>query len=503
MATRIRATSPRTRSTTSITATAAPWPTEPDGSGPALIRIHTADYGNDPVNWEASNTGGTPGAANIPIDTSAPTIPTNLVGHATLNPTTITLTWTASTDSQSNVDHYVVYRNGLAIGTSTTTSYSDTNVQVATSYSYQVSAVNRDGFESGQSAAVTLGVPGIVSYDWPDNQHIEIYFSEPLNPATAGVLSNYVFTGGTFTSVALSRDNTKVTLTTSAAMTTGTGYTVTMNNLTTASGNPLPASQQFSFTYAPQGTGSILREYWTNIGYGTAVSDLTSNPNYPNNPSGRNLLTSFEAPANWADAYGTRIRGYLSPPMTGYYTFWIASDDNGELWLSTDDNPANKVKIAYVTSWTGSRDWANTNNPTQQSAQIYLQAGQRYYVEALQKEGGGGDNLAVRWQLPGGSWENSDSTIPIPGIRLSPYGGVDFTPPDGAGERAGDLHRRQPGQSDLVAGRRSRKRRRPLRDLPRRGTARHVDDHQLHRFEQRDGPGPALVPDFRRELRRL
>ena len=148
-----------------------------------------------------------------------------------------------------------------------------------------------------------------MSKDWPDNRHVEIYFNEPLNPATAGVLSHYAFTGGVFTSVTLSRDNTKVTLTTSAAMTTGAGYTVTMNNVTTASGNPLPASQQFSFSYAPQGTGSILREYWSNIGSGTAVTDLTGNANYPNTPSGRSMLTSFEAPVNWADAYGTRIQG--------------------------------------------------------------------------------------------------------------------------------------------------------------------------------------------------
>ncbi len=409
---------------------AAPWPSQADGDGPALIRIHTADYGNDPANWEASNSGGTPGAANLPIDASAPTAPTSLVGHATLAPDAITLTWSLSSDSQSYVDHYVVYRNGVAIGTSATASYSDTNVTAATNYSYQVSAVNRDGFESGRSTAVTLGVPGIVFYDWPDSRHIEVYFSEPLDPATAGLLSNYLLGSGALSGVALSRANTEVTLTTSAAMTTGAGYTLTMNDLTTASGNQLPASQQFSFTYAPQGTGTILREYWTNIGGGNAVTDLTNNPNYPNNPSGRNLLASFEAPTNWADAYGTRIRGYITPPVTGYYTFWIASDDNGELWLSTDDNPANVVKIAYVTSATGSRDWANSSNPTQQSAQIYLQAGQRYYVEALQKEGGGGDNLAVRWQLPDGSWENNDSTIPIPGIRLSPYGGgIDMTPP--------------------------------------------------------------------------
>ncbi len=407
----------------------APWPTEPDGSGPALIRIHTADYGNDVANWGASNMGGTPGKANLPLDTSAPTVPTNLTGHATISPNKITLNWTASTDSQSNVDHYVVYRNGSAIDTAASTSYSDTNVQTGTNYVYSVSAVNRDGYESGQSATLTAGVPGILSYDWPDSQHVAVYFSEALDPAVAGVLSNYLLGGGTFTAVALSRGNTLVTLTTAAAMTTGAGYTVTMSHLTTASGDVLPTSLQFSFSYAPQGTGSILREYWANIGSGINVADLTSNANYPNNPSGRTLLTSFEAPVNWADDYGTRIQGYLSPPMTGYYTFWIAADDTGELWLSTDDNPANKVKIAYVLVATGSRDWNNSSDPYQKSAQIYLQAGQRYYVEALQKESSGNDNLAVRWQLPDGSWENGDSTIPIPGIRLSPYGGIDFTPP--------------------------------------------------------------------------
>jgi hypothetical protein len=409
--------------------TNTPWPTTTDGRGPALIRIHTADYGNDVSNWTAGNAGGTPGAANIPIDTSAPTVPASLAGCVTLNPEKTTLTWTVSSDDQSNVDHYVVYRNNVAIGTATATSYVDTSMEGITRYAYQVSAVNRDGFESGRSAMVTLGVPGIVSHDCPDNRHIEVYFSEPLSAVTASALSRYVFSGGVLTTVALSRSSTKVTLTTAVAMTADVSYTITMNGLTTLSGSPLPASEQFSITYVPQGAGSILREYWTNIGYGGTVTDLTGNSNYPNNPSGRDLLASFEAPTNWTDAYGTRIRGYLVPPVAGNYTFWIASDDNGELWLSTNDDPANKVKIAYVTSWTGSRDWNNANNPTQRSASIFLQAGQRYYVEALQKEGGGGDNLAVRWQLPDGSWENSDPSIPIPGIRLSPYGGVDFTPP--------------------------------------------------------------------------
>jgi hypothetical protein len=47
---------------------------------------------------------------------------------------------------------------------------------------------------------------------------------------------------------------------------------------------------------------------------------------------------------------------------------------------------------------------------------IALTAGQRYYIEALQKDGGGGDHLAVGWQLPSGTLER-----PIPGTRLSPW----------------------------------------------------------------------------------
>jgi len=46
-----------------------------------------------------------------------------------------------------------------------------------------------------------------------------------------------------------------------------------------------------------------------------------------------------------------------------------------------------------------------------------LTAGQRYYIEALMKEGAGGDNLAVRWQLP-----NSTIEEPISGSRLQLYG---------------------------------------------------------------------------------
>jgi hypothetical protein len=160
-------------------------------------------------------------------------------------------------------------------------------------------------------------------------------------------------------------------------------------------------------------TGSILREYWNNIN-GVTVESLTSNANFPLNPSGKAYLTDyFEAPTNWNDNYGTRIRGFVHPPLTGNYIFWIAGDDNCELWLSSDDKQSHDSLIASVPGFTASREW--TKFTSQQSNAVYLEAGKRYYIEALHKDGTGGDNLSVGWQLPGSTYER-----PIPASRLSP-----------------------------------------------------------------------------------
>ncbi len=153
--------------------------------------------------------------------------------------------------------------------------------------------------------------------------------------------------------------------------------------------------------------GSMLREVWFGIG-GSSLPDLTNNPAYPANPSLTETLTAlFEAPTDWNDNYGQRLRATFIAPLTGNYTFWIASDDASALFLSTDDSPSNRRQIAQVSGWTPSRAWEQSAE--QKSEAIPLVAGRTYYVEALQKEGGGGDNLAVRWLRPDGKDE-----APIP-----------------------------------------------------------------------------------------
>jgi len=159
-------------------------------------------------------------------------------------------------------------------------------------------------------------------------------------------------------------------------------------------------------------TGSILREYWTNLPGEYFITILTSHPDFPDHPSGHEYLHKFEAPSHWGKNYGTRIRGYLHPPLTGAYTFWIAAGDGGELFISPDESPKPRVQIAFA-NVTAPHEWSKDR--AQQSAAINLVAGRKYYLEALQKQGKRDDHLAVAWQGPGRQREV------IPGEFLSPF----------------------------------------------------------------------------------
>jgi hypothetical protein len=165
-------------------------------------------------------------------------------------------------------------------------------------------------------------------------------------------------------------------------------------------------------------TGSILYEWWHGVSGGT-VAALTSHPGYPGSPDGSSDLTDFEAPVDWAENFGARISGYVHPPASGNYRFWICSDDHSQLWLSSDENPANTSLIGQVTGWAQSRQWEDAD--VSPSSQIYLQSGRKYYIEALMAEGTGGDNLAVLWRGPGvGTANPSNGDPPIGGAYLSP-----------------------------------------------------------------------------------
>jgi hypothetical protein len=161
------------------------------------------------------------------------------------------------------------------------------------------------------------------------------------------------------------------------------------------------------------GSGTILAEGFINIP-GDRLVNLASSYSYPSYPDVVAQLNRFEYGPNIDDFYGARVRGYICAPVTGDYIFYISSDNQSELWLSTDQSPLNVRRIANVETQTGFRSYFS--NTSQRSQPIRLIRGARYYIETVHKEGSGTDHLSVAWKLPGGLIEG-----PIPGNRLSPW----------------------------------------------------------------------------------
>lgn len=146
-------------------------------------------------------------------------------------------------------------------------------------------------------------------------------------------------------------------------------------------------------------------------------SSLLSFTNYMNSniPDLTGIVTGFfETPSEFDDGYGERVRGLIVPPLTGTYVFWAAADDQGLVYLSSDESPYNKVPIVFAVN-NLARAWYSA--PAQQSTNIFLEAGKRYYIEGLHSAGTGDDVFAVGWKLPDGTLEQ-----PVPTTRLYPYG---------------------------------------------------------------------------------
>ncbi|MBN2000345.1 DNRLRE domain-containing protein [candidate division KSB1 bacterium] len=98
------------------------------------------------------------GWAGPVTDDTPPSIPQNLLATV-ISETQVDLTWDPSTDEESGVSRYRVYRNGSSIATTSSTSYSDMTCVPGQTYSYQVSAINGGGMESEASSPVEVSTP--------------------------------------------------------------------------------------------------------------------------------------------------------------------------------------------------------------------------------------------------------------------------------------------------------------------------------------------------------
>jgi peptidoglycan/xylan/chitin deacetylase (PgdA/CDA1 family) len=147
--------------------------------------------------------------------------------------------------------------------------------------------------------------------------------------------------------------------------------------------------------------GNTLSDVWLNLRTTTfTMKDLLADTRYPNTPTRTDIMyneSGFQR-GDLGNKYGERVRGFLIPKVTGKHVFTITGDDDTELWLSTNDKPATKRKIAGFTGYT--RPSQYTKYAGQKSAPIDLVAGKSYYLEVLHVGFNGIDVFKIHWQTP-------------------------------------------------------------------------------------------------------
>lgn len=161
--------------------------------------------------------------------------------------------------SGSPLLHYQWFKGASSILDATNASYTIANPVLTDSGNYKVTVTNPSGSTNSRTAALTVMadkvMPSITAVVASSTQ-IVVSFSSPVDAATANVAGNYTVSGGITVSTAVINpgDATKVTLTTSSAMTLGTLYQLTVNGVTDLFGNAAHATVPFTRTITIDGS---------------------------------------------------------------------------------------------------------------------------------------------------------------------------------------------------------------------------------------------------------
>lgn len=289
----------------------------------------------------------------------------------------------------------------------------------------------------------------------PNSFHDQLIveFDEAVDPAVAFSSANYT-PDPPFDIYSVTMPNERTAVLTVSALPPNATFTLQIFSQDLV-GNILFDTIPFQ-TWAPNLAGGVLFDvYYT--GGGTAITNLLNHTNFPHAPDSSFVLTNFDTMVFWPDAsngepyrqnYGARLRGFFIPTVSGDYHFFIRSDDASELYLNPNGpSEDGKVRVAYETGCC--QAFLEPGAMQTSSNTFALIAGRPYYVEAVYKEGTGGDWCQVAARRVGD---------PTPAAQLLPImdAGVPYLPPGLYGENSfleepQDLTREAPASFTLSA----------------------------------------------------
>jgi len=232
---------------------------DPEGDGSGLSSLGVHEHWNNRTDRQYSRNLGTGDGIQllttfIANDDTPPTAPTDLAAHA-ISDTAIELTWTPADDPDSGVASYRVYRNGLQVGISTATVFTDTGLAPLTEYTYTVSAVNGSGLEgphSDPAAETTLAdtkAPTLRAVSATGPSQVEVTFSEAVEPAAAETVGHYAIDHGVVVSAATLLPDGKTVRLTTSALTEGVTCVLAVTGVEDTSGNPVPGALRAEFRW--------------------------------------------------------------------------------------------------------------------------------------------------------------------------------------------------------------------------------------------------------------
>ena len=319
------------------------------------------------------------------------------------NVTSISLRWSFASDSSA--DGIALSRDGTSLGRigNDVLTYTDNNLNAGQVYRYTLTPYNDAGL-SATSLYLDATTRGNTSPVFVDGSYIEL-IADTLEAGTrirrfqatdaeADTLSYRLVSGNDESYFTLDKDSGELLVHKNLAPAAGRTYTLLVE---VSDGYSVTATEVKIGIYANSQTG-LSRHFYDFNSTVSSIDGLKSHADFPGNATSTSIIPTFDAPRDVTDTYGQNVQGYIIPPTSGEYTFWIAADDFAELNLSTDANPDNKVKIADLNSSSTYQQW--TRYSSQKSLPVYLEAGKPYYISALMVEKSGADHLSVAWEGP-------------------------------------------------------------------------------------------------------
>jgi hypothetical protein len=352
------------------------------------------------------------GANIAPIITQQPAAPARDLYEG--NPVTLTVAATGTPALQ-----YQWRKGGSDLTGKTSADLAFDNIKVLDAGAYDVVVQNNYGSVTSVVVNLTVKPADTVA---PTLQYanssrtlntVRVWFSEGMDTATAETASNYQLSGGvTVTSAKLSApagsvgDNI-VDLVTSA-QTPGQVYTLTVNGVKdqAAPANTIAANSTVEFSAWVLMSGTLDFEHYDSIS-GAADSDITKGLADPRVVAGKPTTKGFITgrldtrtvfPDDSHENYLARITGFITPTESGDYNFFLGSDDASRLYLSKTESIPNPSTDTMIANEPACCRAFQEPGDSATSEPIALQAGKRYGVLILLKEGGGGDWLKLAWR---------------------------------------------------------------------------------------------------------